>query len=134
MSRPASTSTIRLADRDALRRKVKKMYDSFNRGLWEKCFAFVDPKLRQGSRTTLPLYSENLRAFKEAYGTIKTWHIRISLHLDGSSNKADRRAFAYVYVVWQDAAHEFHMFKERWVKDSGLWYSRVLGLVPNRDT
>jgi len=24
------------------------------------------------------------------------------------------------------------MFKERWVKDSGHWYTRVAGLVPNR--
>ena len=78
------------------------------------------------------VYAEGLRAFKEVYETINLWQIRISLHLDARSNKHDDRPFAYVYVVWQDAAHGFHMFRERWVKDANRWYTRVAGLVPNR--
>ena len=108
------------------------MYDWFNRGLWEECFSLVDPKLKEQSKVQLPVYAERLQAFKEFYGIIKPWHVRISLHLDASSNKQDERPFAYVYVVWQDDVHGFHMFRERWVKHSGRWFTRVAGLVPNR--
>jgi len=27
-------------------------------------------------------------------------------------------------------AKEFHMFRERWVKDGNMWFTRVVGLVP----
>ena len=64
----------------------------------EKCYLCIDPKLREASKTSFQLYCENLQAFKAAYGKINPWHIRISLHLDGSS-KNDGRPF-YVYVVW----------------------------------
>jgi hypothetical protein len=108
------------------------MVDWFNHGRWENCFSLIDPRLRVASRVQLLVYSKQLRAFKEVYGTIKPWHIRISLHLDASSNKHDARPFAYVYVIWQDQAHGFHLFRERWVKSSGRWFTRVVGLVPNR--
>jgi hypothetical protein len=58
--------------------------------------------------------------------------IRISLHLHQQSNKHDDRPFAYVYVVWQDDAKEFRMFRERWVKHLGRWFTRVVGLLPSR--
>ena len=74
---------------------------------------------------------ECLQSFREVYGTISLWYIRISLHLDPATNKRDPRPFAYVYVVWQDQAHAFHMFRERWVQDAGRWFTRVAGLVPN---
>jgi hypothetical protein len=31
-----------------------------------------------------------------------------------------------------DELYEFHMFRERWVLESGHWFTRVVGLVPNR--
>ena len=108
------------------------MYEWFNRGLWEKCFSLIDPMLREHSKTELPVYVERLRAFSEVYGSVTPWHIRISLHLDASANKRDGRPFAYVYVTWQDDAHGFHMFRERWVKNNGRWFTRVVGLVANR--
>ena len=122
----------RRADREALRRRVKRMYDWFNRGLWEKCFSLIDPDLREHSSVELSTYAASLRAFKEAYGTIHPWHIKISPHLGGSSTKPDQRPFAYVYVTWQDQVHGFHMFRERWVKHSERWFTRIVGLVPNR--
>ena len=61
-----------------------------------------------------------------AFGTCAS-----SLHGDARTVGSDRRPFAYVYVVWQDEAHGFHMFRERWVKDRGWWFTRVVGLVPN---
>ena len=108
------------------------MYDWFNRDLWEKCFSLIDPKVREPARVELSAYAAGLRAFKEAYGVVHLWHVRISPHLDAASNKHDQRPFAYVYVIWQDDQHGFHMFKERWVKHADRWFTRVVGLVPNR--
>ena len=117
-------------ERQALRRRVRQMYDWFDEGRWEKCFSLVDPKLREQSRVQFSSYAAGMRAFKEAYGTVHPWMIRISLHLDTSSSPRDKRHFAYVYVIWQDDAKRFHMFQERWVKDSDRWFTRVAGLVP----
>jgi hypothetical protein len=108
------------------------MYDWFNRGQWEKCYSLVDPALREQSKVMLSAYADQLRTFKETYGSVRPWHVRISLHLDAPSNKHDDRPFAYVYLVWQDDAKEFHMFRERWVKNKGRWFTRVAGLVPNQ--
>jgi hypothetical protein len=108
------------------------MYDWLNRSQWEKCFSLTDPQLRGQSKIVSRDYADGLQAFKDAYGSVNPWYVRISLHLDASANRHDKRPFAYVYVVWQDAEHSFHMFRERWVKDSDRWYTRVAGLVPNR--
>jgi hypothetical protein len=120
------------SERKALRRRVRRLYEWFNRGLWEKCFSLVDPQLKAQSKVQLPTYAERMQAFQGVYGTITLWHVRIGLHLDGSSNKQDPRPFAYVYVIWQGKAHGFHMFRERWVKHADGWFTRVVGLVPNR--
>ena len=122
------------SQREALRRRVKQMYDCFNRELWVKCMSLVDPRLKDQSAVKPSVYAKQLEGFKKVYGSIRPWHIRVSLHLGTSSNKNDPRPFAYVYVVWQDASHGFHMFKERWIKDSGRWYTRVAGLVANRQS
>jgi hypothetical protein len=108
------------------------MYASFNQEQWAKCFSLVDPRLRQNGRVIHDGYVATLRQFKAAYGEVKPWHIRINLHLKEPANKRDRRPFAYVYVVWQDKLNAFHMFRERWVKHGGRWFTRVAGLVPNR--
>jgi hypothetical protein len=132
MSRATHPPSREASERQALRRRVKHMYEQFNRGAWEQCFALLDPKLRKASKVALPIYADSLQRFREVYGKINPWYIRISLHLNASANKQDGRAFAYVYMVWQDSAHGFHMFRERWVNEAGRWFSRVVGLVPNR--
>src|SRR5579884_370422 len=119
-------------ERQALRRRVKQMYQWFNRGLWEKCFSLIDPRIREKTTTKFTPYAERLQEFKEAYGTIRPWYVRISLHLDASSSKHDDGPFAYVYTVWQDDAHRFHMFRERWVRQGDRWFTRVVSLVVNR--
>jgi hypothetical protein len=121
------------AERKELRRRTKQFYDAFNSGSWKACFTMIDPKLRNPPTVRVSVYAEQMRAFQEAFGSIKPWHIRISLHLEKRSGASDARPFAYVYVVWQDAAHGFHMFRERWVKHGGQWYTRVVGLVPNQN-
>lgn len=120
------------AEQRALRRRVKRMYDYLNHERWEKCYSLIDPKLREQQKVNLPDYSERLQAFKAAYGAVNPWHVRLSLHLDAAANKRDARPFAYVYMVWQDAGHGFHMFRERWVRDTNGWFTRVAGLVSNR--
>ena len=89
------------------------MYDLFNEGTWENCFALIDPKLTDDQKVERSLHAKQLQAFKHIYGTIKPWHVRISLHLDASPQQQDKRPFAFVYVVWQDAVHGFHMFRDR---------------------
>jgi hypothetical protein len=118
-------------DRAALRRRVLHMIRAFNAGRWEDCFASIDPKLRAKGQPDAAAYGGQLQRFQQIYGRITPWHTRISLHLDVSKNKLDPRQFAFVYVVWKDASNEFHMFRERWVKEQGEWYTRVVGLVPS---
>ena len=121
------------SERKSLRRRVGQMYEWFNQESWKKCLSLLDPRLVDNGKVEGQTYMASLKRFKEVYGKIGPWHTRISLHLDESSNKRDDRPFAYVYVVWQDDLHAFHMFRERWVKDAGHWFTRVVGLVPNRE-
>jgi hypothetical protein len=118
------------ADRQAIRRRVRHMYDSFAVDAWEKCFSLIDPTLRERSKLQLSAYADGMQDFKAAYGRVHPWMIKLSLHLDGLPSQRDKRPFAYVYVIWQDQANRFHMFQERWVKDGDRWYTRVAGLVP----
>lgn len=115
-----------------MRRRILATIRAFNAGNWSLCFESIDPKLRAKGTPQATAHAAQLQAFHAAYGEIEPWHIRISLHLDTSTNKHDSRPFAYVYIVWKDAAKEFHLFRERWVKDSGTWYTRVVGLVPTK--
>ncbi len=117
-------------ERQALRRRVRQMYDSFEQEGWEKCFSLIDPKLRERAKLQLAAYADGMRDFKTAYGRVHPWMIKLSLHLDVAPSQQDKRPSAYVYVIWQDQANRFHMFQERWVKDAGRWYTRVAGLVP----
>ena len=63
MIRAARSSTTEASERLALRRRIKQMYDGFNRELWEKCFVLVDPALRESAKVTLPVYADRMRAF-----------------------------------------------------------------------
>jgi hypothetical protein len=117
--------------RQALKRRINRLYKWINEGDLRKCFSLIDPRIRGQQRVQEGPYTQSLQEFKEAYGQIQPWYIRISLHLDGTRNKHDDRPFAYVYILWQDQAHAFHLFRERWVQDCGRWYTRVVGLVVN---
>jgi hypothetical protein len=118
------------SERDSLRRRVRRWYDCFNHEKWHDCYALVDPELTTTGKVVRQNYLESLAQFKEQYGNIKRWHVRISMHLHEPKAVADKRPFAYVYVFWQDASHNFHVFRERWVRKGTEWYSRVAGLVP----
>jgi hypothetical protein len=131
MLKTKRASTRGAAERRALRRRINQMYGAFNRELWDRCYSLIDPRLLHAKKVDKPIYAEQMKEFKEAYGAIRPWHVRVNLHLDAKTNKHDDRPFAFVYVVWQDARSEFHMFRERWVKDEAGWFTRVIGLVAN---
>jgi hypothetical protein len=122
------------SQRAALRKRIKRFYRTFNQKDWEQCFAHIDPRIRENSKILRAAYVASLEAFKQRYGTINIVHIRINLYLDVVNNKHDDRPFAYVYVFWQDDKKAFHVFRERWVKDAGRWYTRVVGLVTHKET
>jgi len=126
------TANREVAERAALRRRVKQFYRRFNQADWDACYALIDPQFTRHGKVKLDTYSELMQTFKDAYGSVKPWSTRLHLHLDPTAKQSDKRPFAYVYIVWQDEAHGFHMFRERWVKDRGQWCTRVVGLVPNR--
>jgi len=117
--------------RVALRRRVMRWYAQFNASKWDDCLALVDPRLTSTGKVKSGPYVESLVRFKTRYGAVHPWHVRVSLHLAGSRQAADSRPFAYVYTVWQDDRHGFHMFRERWVRDGRKWYTEVVGLVVN---
>jgi hypothetical protein len=128
---PATTNTEPSAKRDraALRRRALGFYEAFNEGDWDECRSRVDPELRADAGLDEAAYERQLREFRDSVGVIRPWYVRISLHLNPTKNQRDRRPFAFVYVVWQDARDRFHMFRERWVRDDETWYTRVVGLV-----
>lgn len=120
------------SERETLRKRVKQFYLRFNEEDWADCYSLIDPQLTQQGKVDQSAYAERMQAFKNVYGRVQLWLTRLSLHLDVSAKQRDRRPFAYVYVIWQDDAHGFHMFRERWVKENGRWFTRVVGLVPNK--
>lgn len=120
-----------MSARIALRRRVMSWYARFNGEKWDECWGFVDPRLTSAKKVERTPYVASLARFKSRYGAIHTWHVRISLHLTGTRPASDPRPFAYVYAVWQDDRHGFHMFRERWVLDGKKWYTEVAGLVVN---
>jgi hypothetical protein len=119
-------------ERQGLRRRVQQFYRRFNKGAWQDCFGLIDPHLTQEGKVEFRAYADLMQTFKEMYGSIKPRWTDLSFHLDASPKQRDKRPFAYVYVLWQDEAHAFHMFRERWVLEDGQWFTRVVGLVPNR--
>lgn len=117
------------AQRAALRRRLRSFYQKYNQDDWDRCYLYLDPKLRSAGRVDPVRYAESLNAFRRRYGAVDLWHVRVSVYLDVKNNKHDDRPFAYVYVLWQDAQKALHVFRERWVYDRGRWYTRVVGLV-----
>ncbi len=120
------------AERQALRRRVQQFYRRFNKAAWDDCHQLIDPELTGRGKVESATYADLMQAFKEVYGSVRPRWTDVSLHLDATTKQRDKRPFAFVYILWQDEAHDFHMFRERWVQEDGQWYTRVAGLVPNR--
>jgi len=131
MKQHASSSRQETLARSALRRRVMQWYDRFNDQDWTACYRFVDPQLTSTGKVNEEFYVESVLRFHDRYGVVRPWHIRVSVHVTGPRTASDRRPFAYVYTVWQDKENEFHMFRERWVREGKRWYTRVAGLLVN---
>ena len=82
MIRKATKTSNEAAERAAVRRRLKRLYDSFNREDWAKCFALVDPKLTAAGKIDRTNYGRSLQEFKQYYGSVQIRHLEISLHLD----------------------------------------------------
>jgi hypothetical protein len=115
-------------ERTGLRNRIRSFYRNLNQGKWERCFGFVDPTLREEAKVEQPRYTASLARFRQRYGNIEVFPFTVSVH-SGRKNKHDPRDFAFAYVAWKDAKGNFRLFRERWVRDRGRWYTRVVGLV-----
>ncbi len=121
--------SVKAKESAALRRRIRELYRCMNRHDWDGCFEHVDPKLRASGRFEPQVYTRSLQRFIEYYHKIDIWYVRVSLYLGENENKHDPRPFAYAYVLWQDVQKGLHLFRERWIRESGRWYTRVVGLV-----
>lgn len=116
----------------SLAARINFFYRFFNLQEWARCYEYVDPKLRAKRESGLSDYSRIMREFFMAHGPVEQVKIlKISIH-SGITAKDDQRDFAWVVISWKDKANEFHRFKERWIKDGEKWFTRVIGLMPNR--
>jgi len=120
-------------ERARLRKQILCMLDALNECQWTRCAALIDPKIHESRTFSESAYCLSLQRFMNQYGKIELWHVRLSLHLPPHSNTRDSRPFAYASIVWKDAKHRFHMFRERWIKENDRWYSRVVGLISHQD-
>jgi hypothetical protein len=102
MKRAVDSTKKAARARGALRNRVRQFYLRFNAADWEGCYALVDPELVRQGKVASEAYSESLKVFKGVYGKL-----------------------------WQDENHGFHMFRERWINESGHLYTRLVWLVPN---
>ena len=117
------------AAKERVRSRIRRFYESFGKREWGKCYEFVDPELRDGT-VNRAKYVQSLSAFFKRFGPIAVTTIDdIEVFSKVTNNPHDGRDFAYAVVVWQDKRHERHLLRERWVKSSGHWYSRRVGLV-----
>ena len=111
----------------SLRQRIREFYQHFNGEDWPACFQFLDPVLKKKSRVDLPRYAASLAQFKEYYGHVQVRFVEVHLFTQGQGT--DSRDFAYVVILWKDKAGSYHLFRERWIKEKGRWYTRVVGLV-----
>jgi len=116
----------------SLAARIIFFYKFFNQRNWARCYEYIDPKLRAKREFGISEYSRTMRDFFEAHGPVEQVKIlKISIHSGIEANN-DQRDFAYVVISWKDKSREFHHFRERWIKDREKWFTRVIGLVPNR--
>jgi hypothetical protein len=129
MSKADTVSKALTLEKASLRRRIRSFYRCYNQGAWPRCYAHLDPTLQAEGKVHPDHYADSLAAFKQAYGSVDVWYVRLSLHLNEKKNKHDTQPFAYAYVFWQDDNNDFHVFRERWVQRARRWYTRVAGLV-----
>jgi hypothetical protein len=124
------TQTIPSGRRDkaSLIQRVRYFYKYFNERDWAKCRRYVDPKLQV--KVAAGDYGRTMDAFFSAHGPLRQLTV-VSMNLyPAGSARTDDREFAYVVLSWKARGNALHHFRERWIKDGGRWFTRVVGLVP----
>ena len=74
-------------------------------------------------------YVACLTSFFDKYGPIDVESLKLALYLDVANNKHDERPFAYGTLQWRDKRQKVHVLRERWVNSSGVWYTRMVGMI-----
>ncbi|HEY2157468.1 MAG TPA: hypothetical protein VGH33_17705 [Isosphaeraceae bacterium] len=124
------TQTIPSARRDkaSLLQRVRYFYRFFNERDWPRCHAYVDPKLR--GKHGQAEYGRTMDEFFSVHGPLRQMTVVSTNLYPAGAARTDDREFAYVVLSWKDRANALHHFRERWVRDGGRWFTRVVGLVP----
>lgn len=118
------------ADQKELLDRIEGFYQSFNAQEWQSCFAFVDPRLKDESGISRDNYQSSLSSFFSEFGPIDDIHVAdMKLYSKVPGSLYGDREFAHGLVEWRDREQKRHEFQERWVKDQGCWYTRMVGLV-----
>jgi hypothetical protein len=115
-----------------LRKRIRQFYEHLNREQFEKCYATIDPTLREApTSVTLYQYVTSLERFRKWCGRVDICQIApIQLHLNEPNRLYHNRDFALLDVVWEDQSGQRRSFTERWVRDGrGRWYTRSTGFV-----
>jgi hypothetical protein len=113
-----------------LERRVGQFYDLVSRKEFEKCYAMIDPQVRENpGSVTLLQYQRSLESFLNYFGKVDVQRLRLDLHLDEPNRLYADRDFAVGETVWTDEAGEEHIFSERWVRDGRSWYTRSTGFL-----
>jgi hypothetical protein len=67
------------AQKAALKRRLLAFYAACNAQQWDRCFSFVDPKLRQEGRVDETKYTASLAHFLDHYGPIRPDFIKATV-------------------------------------------------------
>ncbi len=115
----------------ALKKRIRQFYGLLNEGEFARCYAMIDPRLREQPQTiTLLQYEQSSRRFVEQIGAVLVQKLEIlSLHLNEPSQLYEGRDFALGKTHWEDEAGNRHQFSERWVCDGSTWYTRSTGFL-----
>ena len=115
----------------AVLRRVREFYAHLNVRRFERCYAFLDPRLLAKPNTVTRFqYETALGEFLDAVGAVAVRSVAVTgLHLGEPSKLYEGRDFALGTTSWEDAGGTPHQFAERWVCDSGEWYTRSTGLL-----
>jgi hypothetical protein len=119
----------------AVKRRLQHFYGLLNEGAFARCFAMIDPRVRDNSASvTLYQYENSLRQFLTRFGPVRILEIHLDLHLDEPSKLYEGRDFAIGRTAWENSVGGQHIFSERWVREGRSWFTRSTGLiVPNLD-
>ena len=118
-----------LSLRSSLKKRVRNFFKNFNLHNWERCYQYLDPMLRAHARITPEQYASSLKLFEKHYGTIEIHYMNANLYREVKTKKSQIGSFAYVVILWKDKWNSYHLFRERWVEDANIWYTRVVGYV-----